>query len=420
MIRARRKALGFCPAFFAGMVGLLGAVGAGSSASESKEGWPIVDEGLLFATGGSLEEIYAFDPTAPEELLFNSRLRSSGFARMSSVGDLLLNQGTFSTAGQGEFLLERLESSPGFAIEVLALLSNLEPKKPEEGRARVESGRDPTIVSFGAGLSLVFSEGRTLKLEGTLKPTGMGSAEPFRVLASIGDASLHRSRHVVIQGRRKSGKGGTGSRDREPTFLVELRVYCGNELQGQGSGEVVGRNLFALGVGGGTRELQFGCGRKGKPGFDGTIKGFGLYGRALSDDRIESSVRRASRMEKQRTHPERMRLEARVVQRSHLALPEEIAPYRESLSVFEYEVLKVTEGFYFPKKVRVAHWAVLDEESLPFGRQLKNTDQVVLVLEKFSENPQLKTVHLSDTLEIDFDLELYYDAGGRSLTSAQD
>ena len=107
---------------------------------------------------------------------------------------------------------------------------------------------------------------------------------------------------------------------------------------------------------------------------------------------------------------QRSRELGKLVARSYVPTPEDIAPDPAARAVFEYEVVKVVEGFYVAKKMRVAHWAVLGETSLARG-QLAIGDEVELSATEFAQNPQLEQVNISDTLEFDFDLRLFFDIG---------
>ena len=101
-------------------------------------------------------------------------------------------------------------------------------------------------------------------------------------------------------------------------------------------------------------------------------------------------------------------MEGRLAKRSKVPTPKSISPYTEALVVYEYEVVRVLRGLYLPKHIRVAHWAVLGGESLASG-QLAEGDTVSLEVCDFNADPKLETVHLSDTLDFDFDLPLYFD-----------
>ena len=109
-----------------------------------------------------------------------------------------------------------------------------------------------------------------------------------------------------------------------------------------------------------------------------------------------------------RTPPKQIQLEGTLLKKSHVPTSKEIAPYRESLAVYEYKVDRVLKGTYEHDRIRVAHRVILDGSPLPLGKLAAEAKQS-LTLELFSKNRQLKTTNQSDTLEFDFDLELYFD-----------
>jgi hypothetical protein len=107
------------------------------------------------------------------------------------------------------------------------------------------------------------------------------------------------------------------------------------------------------------------------------------------------------------TTPERVVLEGRLVHAGPVPSPQSILPYRHALVVSEYEVTKVVEGSYTPKRVRVAHWAIRD------GRVLAGAQKDVgatgrLTIERYDSHPELEGERLITDLPAS-DLALYYD-----------
>ena len=86
-----------------------------------------------------------------------------------------------------------------------------------------------------------------------------------------------------------------------------------------------------------------------------------------------------------------------------------ISPYHQALMVSEYRVDQVLTASPLndksQQKIRVVHWAILNTNSLklpPIGQKRE------MVIETFSQHPQLESLFLSDTLPLDFEAELYY------------
>ena len=98
---------------------------------------------------------------------------------------------------------------------------------------------------------------------------------------------------------------------------------------------------------------------------------------------------------------------AKLLARSDVPSLSQIQPYREALVVYEYDVENVMSGQAVDGRIRVAHWAILDGETLAVARWDEG-QSLRLHLEPFANNPQLETFYMSDTLEPDFDVPLYY------------
>ncbi len=86
---------------------------------------------------------------------------------------------------------------------------------------------------------------------------------------------------------------------------------------------------------------------------------------------------------------------------------EEIAPYRDGLVVNEYRVVQMHKGTCSHRKVRVAHWAVRDGESLdvPDG----SAQKLRLNLELLSAHPSVAAFVIKESLSEDYDIPLYLD-----------
>ena len=85
-----------------------------------------------------------------------------------------------------------------------------------------------------------------------------------------------------------------------------------------------------------------------------------------------------------------------------------MAPYRNALVVNEYQVEKVLKGAYEGKTIRVVQWGMLDLKPTPLAAQKPGTS-VTMVLEPFEDHDELVPELISDTLEENFDLDLYTD-----------
>ena len=94
--------------------------------------------------------------------------------------------------------------------------------------------------------------------------------------------------------------------------------------------------------------------------------------------------------------------------KSQIPVPGQMSPYRNALVVNEYQVEMALKGTYTPKIIRVAQWGVSNLKPTPLAA-LKPGASVRLVLERFSDHDELASELISDTLEEDFELDLYTD-----------
>jgi hypothetical protein len=148
----------------------------------------------------------------------------------------------------------------------------------------------------------------------------------------------------------------------------------------------------------------------------GTLEGIAMYARFIGSDEARLNYERYRNRIKGRKAVPRLEIEATLVERSIVPKPESLSPYTRALVVSEYEVGKVLVGKYGEKKIRVAHWGVLDRTNLPLAEAPLNQSRRI-VLEPFAANPQIESEFLSDTLPAS-DVPLFYDVGPIELPAA--
>jgi len=88
--------------------------------------------------------------------------------------------------------------------------------------------------------------------------------------------------------------------------------------------------------------------------------------------------------------------------------PDDILPYTENLTVFEYSVDSVVAGACDLPAVYVAHWGVRDGKAVAETRQMKPGDARELTLERFEDHPELEGVNISDNAVTDFSVPVLY------------
>lgn len=142
-------------------------------------------------------------------------------------------------------------------------------------------------------------------------------------------------------------------------------------------------------------------------GWAGGLEGVAIYARVLGPSEVAENALSYRRIREERPAVPRLELRARLRARSALPTLDQISPYRQALAVYEYDVEAVLAGDYEPAVARVAHWVILDGETLPVARSAEGA-AVHLVLEPFAANPQLESHYLSATLE-EAGLPLLYD-----------
>jgi len=107
-------------------------------------------------------------------------------------------------------------------------------------------------------------------------------------------------------------------------------------------------------------------------------------------------------------------VEAKLAAKSKSPTLEDIAPYREALVVYEYDIQRRILGDFKNNKIRVLHWAIYDEQPQNI-QEMDIGSKVRLKLRPFSDFNELETVFTSDTLDFDIDIPLYHDVGQKIL-----
>ena len=109
-----------------------------------------------------------------------------------------------------------------------------------------------------------------------------------------------------------------------------------------------------------------------------------------------------------------IRLKVKLIAKSKIPILSDIAPYREALVFYEYSVRKRLEGEFKGKKLRVAHWAIYDNQPQAIGKA-KIGSSHTLDLYPYQQFRELKSLYTSDTLALDADIPLYHDVGQKIL-----
>lgn len=107
-------------------------------------------------------------------------------------------------------------------------------------------------------------------------------------------------------------------------------------------------------------------------------------------------------------------LRVELIAKSKLPTLEDISPYREALVFYEYKLKKRLDGEFKGKNLRVAHWAIYDNQPQSIGKVKIGSSQT-LELYPYQQFRELESIFTSDTLDLDPDIPLYHDIGQKIL-----
>ena len=109
-----------------------------------------------------------------------------------------------------------------------------------------------------------------------------------------------------------------------------------------------------------------------------------------------------------------IRLKVKLLAKSNIPTLSDIAPYQEALVFYEYSVQKRLEGEFKGKRLRVAHWAIYDNQPQKI-RKAEVGSSYTLDLYPYQQFSELESLYTSDTLKFDPDILLYHDVGQKIL-----
>jgi len=109
-----------------------------------------------------------------------------------------------------------------------------------------------------------------------------------------------------------------------------------------------------------------------------------------------------------------IRLKVKLLAKSKIPTLADIAPYREALVFYEYSVKKRLEGEFKGKKLRVAHWAIYDNQPQKIGAAKVGSSHT-LDLYPYQQFGEFESLYTSGTLALDAEIPLYHDVGQKIL-----
>lgn len=350
--------------------------------------WPASREACLFAFETHGSPVIAFGEGG--RLLagygvFWGKLEARDLAIIDPLGRLVVRGGSFHAKQVGPYLLKALSRANALTVEAVVGPEDLTGRLPEDILAFGAGHRTRNFGLVQDGADLVFYF-RTSAIDD--RPAGrdvallkLTAARPVHIIVTCsgGQLACYRNGERVME---RGGLGGTFANWR-PGELV-----LGDELGKR-------RN------------------------WNGTLEYVALYARALPPEEIRLNADAWLAHAEKRRRPKRVELSARLVASSATPVHRRIAPHRQGLADYLYEVETVYGGQCESRRIVVAHWTMLDRRRLPFADAPLGTSYE-LELIRLRDHPHLASVPRFDDLarqvgdEV-FDVPVYYDVGGLSL-----
>jgi hypothetical protein len=301
-------------------------------------------------------------------------------ARFNRFGAALAAGGGFVlNPGAPRHVFEGISRTGQFSFEIVVTPADLAQTKGTDDKpiaiAAWESGA-------GNGIFWLFQDKDKL-LVGLSKKWGDKKPEVFG-MATLPDTKPH---HVVVSIASK-----------------RLAFY----LDGKKVKEIDPSPASFLRVGPPPFQLAVGNPNPHKNTWRGTFEYLAMYNRFIEEPEAAKNAAAVAATLAQRKALPQIELQVKLVAKSQIPVPGQMAPYRNALVVNEYQVEMALKGTYTPKTIRVAQWGVSDLKPTPLAA-LKPGASVKLILERFSDHDELASELISDTLEEDFELDLYTD-----------
>lgn len=348
--------------------------------------WPVNRDGLVFLWDTGDRPNLVTDPQTGKSRTY--RIRARGRARLNHDYAMELAGGAYLVEEADEGLLKACRKTGELSIEAVLLPANLE----QGGPARIitfSNDWSSRNVTLGQQKNKLILRLRTPK-------TGPNGAKPELSLCPV---SAGKQTHVIV----------TYKKGRIVGYQDGKQVFSTNKVTGDFSNWS-------------PHHFLFGDEWSEDRDWSGTLEGIAIYNRALGPEEAKQNAAMYRDRLLVRTPVPKYEIEAKLLAKSKLPTLKEIAPYREALACYEYEVASArniapaskrtdkagTEGIPPPaKRIRVVHWVLLDGQTLPAAK-IPAGSRVRSIIEPFDQNPQLERFYQSDTLEEDFEVPLFF------------
>jgi len=346
--------------------------------------WPADATGLVYLWENAKAENQLWDPIRcgmrETGMRSFSNYQLSVPARFNRFGAAVVAGGGFELNPDApEQVFAGIQKTQQFSFEIVVEPADLAQTKGTDDK--------PIAIAawgygWGSGIFWLIQEKDKL-LVGLSKTWGDNKPEVFE-MATLPDTKPH---HVVVSIADK-----------------RLAFY----LDGKKVKEIDPSPASFLMVGGSPFQLAVHGPDPHKNQWRGKFEYLAMYNRFIEEpEAAKNAAAVAATLAKRKALPQ-IELQAKLVAKSQIPAPAQMAPYRNALVVNEYQVEKVLKGTYTPKTIRVAQWGVSDLKPTPVAA-LEPGASVKLVLETFADHGELASELVSDTLEEDFKLNLYTD-----------
>ena len=341
--------------------------------------WPAVRAGLVFLWEGHRKQSFNWNPRS--RTFQDNTFTHWSQARFDRHGTMMLEGGTYTVTDGGSGIYSQCGETGKLTVEGVITPFNL-----YQGSAERRS------VAFGFGppgdpnVALAQEGNRLLLL---IRMRHEDKTEVRRI--ELCTLEQDRPHHVIVS-----------VADNALTCYLNGAVAKQAELKG----------TFAWNEPDWANGLYMG-GLPGNPyPWCGRLEGLAVYSGALNAEQAARNHAVTAKRLAARPVPVQIRLSVKLAAKSRIPAAAEIAPYRDTLVVNEYDVVRVTDGAYALPKIRVVQWGLLDTKAtwLADAEVGRSFD---LTLEALGDHPQLENEMTIDTLEEDFDLDLFVDVTRR-------
>jgi len=358
---------------------------AAGSAEIVRPEWPANRAGLAFCWEGARSPSFGrrqnFHWNPSSRVFEENSLITHGLARTNRDGALDLNGGTCSITDGGAGIAEQCRTAGRFTVQAVIAPANIYQGNRSTPARIFACGRD---MHFGNCNLVLAQEGGLLVLYLQTRPGDRDELQRAE-LCPITDCSPHHVAAVFAEGSVACYVDGK---------LARTAANIPGKLNWQKPDFATGLHL------GGLPGTEF--------PWRGAIECIAVSSAALTAQDIAADSAACLKAIAKRKPLPRLRIEAKLSEKSRIPSPADVAPYRDALVVNEFDVTRVVSGKYKPSSIRVAQWGMLDAQPTRVA-DAKRGDLADLILERLADHPELEAEAIRDTLDENFDLELYVD-----------